>query len=366
MTADALARRLSHPRTCAAAGALLLLLAAAGVLLDRRAFFAAWLAAWWCWAGIVLGAQATLWLHRLTGGAWIDPIALPLDRLRAAMPVIVLAILPVLLWPAALYPWAHPGWVDEATVQGFRHAWFTPWGMALRVLACLLLCATMARLDGARATLERAAADGTATHRSGYAAAGLLVYALAISIVAVDLLMSLMPTWYSTAFGLVVLTAALQAALALATIAGARAATPQARGDLGNLLLMYVMTLTYLSFTQFQIIWAENLPAEISWYVPRSHGFWLAVCWIMVIGGFAIPLLALLSRALKRSERGLRGLSMLLLAVYVLQAAWWVMPSAPPIGIHAAWMTVCALAGMGLLVRAAGLWAPGRAGAWHA
>ena len=34
--------------------------------------------------------------------------------------------------------------------------------------------------------------------------------------------------------------------------------------DLGNLLLMYVMTWAYLAFVQFLIIWAENLPHEIA------------------------------------------------------------------------------------------------------
>ncbi|ANN72362.1 hypothetical protein [Bordetella bronchialis] len=340
-------------------GAVLLGLCALGSLLDARGCLAAWLAAWWFWAGLALGAQATLWLHRLTGGAWIVPIADGLNAMRAAIPAVALLLLPVLVWQRLLYPWADPGWVDTAAGPGFRHLWFNPVGMALRVLAWALVWTLLARVDGA---------GRAASSRPGYAAAGLLAYAFTISLAAVDLLMSLTPEWYSTGFGFVVLTAQLKAAMAAAVAQGARRASPSQRGDLGNLLMMYVLTWAYLSFTQFQIIWAENLPAEISWYVPRLRTGWQSMAIVLVVIGFAIPLPLLLFRAFKRSAAALRGLSILLLLAAVCEAAWWVFPSlaaavtqppaaasAGPVGWHAAWMLPLALTGMGLVARAAAL-----------
>lgn len=347
-----LERRSAHAVPLAA-GAVLLLLCALGALLDARGFLAAWLAAWWFWMGLALGAQATVWLQRLSGGKWIRPIADPMNRLRAALPAIGILIVPVLLWPGLLYPWAQAGWVDTAKEAGFRTFWFTHGGMALRTLACVALCAVLARVDGA---------GGRAARRAGYAAAGLLAYAFTVSIVAVDLLMSLTPQWYSTAFGLVVLTAQLKAAMAAGAWDGARRATAPLRGDLGNLLLTYVMTWAYLSFTQFQIIWAENLPAEISWYLPRMHGGWGAMGIVLAVLGFAVPTVALLSRPFKRSAAGLRAMAGLLLAISVCETAWWVLPSVGlsmgPVSVHTVWMLVLALAGMGLVAHAASLWWP--------
>ena len=44
--------------------------------------------------------------------------------------------------------------------------------------------------------------------------------------------------------------------------------------DLGNLLLMYVLVWAYLAYTQYLVIWSENLPHEIHWYVPPElHEF---------------------------------------------------------------------------------------------
>ncbi|WP_145925271.1 hypothetical protein [Bordetella sp. H567] len=348
--ADTLRRRGLAP-LCA--GIVLLALCALGAFLDARGFLAAWLTAWWFWMGLALGAQATLWLQRLTGGAWIVPIAVPLDRLRAAVPAVGILILPVLAWPGLIYPWARAGWLDTATEPAFRHFWFTHAGMALRVLACAALWSILARIDGA---------GRGASRRAGYAATGLLLYAFTISIVAVDLLMSLTPEWYSTAFGFVILTAQLQAAMAAAAWVGARRSSSGVRGDLGNLLLMYVLTWAYLAFTQFQIIWAENLPAEISWYLPRLHGAWEAMGIALVVAGFAVPVPLLLSHAFKRSAGGLRAVAGLLLAVAVGQTAWWVLPSVgasgEPVSAHAAWMLALALGGMGLVTLAASMLFP--------
>jgi len=334
------------------AGVLVLLLPAAyGMAGHTLDFGAAWLAAWWFWAGLAVGAQGTLWMQRLTGGRWIGPIAQPLNRLRAATPAVAVLVLPLFLCLPELYPWARLDWIDPAKETSFRDLWFQPSGFALRTVIYVLLWTLLARLDGA---------GGRAARRQGYAAVGLMLYAVSISLAAVDLLMSLTPVWYSTAFGLVVLVAQLKQALAAATCAAARGASPDTRGDLGNLLLMYALTWAYIAFTQFQIIWAENLPAEISWYLPRLFGLWAYVGLALVVLGLALPLSVLLSRGFKRNERCLRGLALLLLVVAAGEVAWWVFPSVPGVGWHAAWMTAPAWLGMGLVLHGTALCFPTR------
>src|SRR5205823_9591088 len=71
--------------------------------------------------------------------------------------------------------------------------------------------------------------------------------------------------------------------------------------DLGNLLLMYVLTWAYLAFMQFLIIWVGNLPREIAWYLPRLQTGWVALAVILVVFHFFAPLAILLFRSAKRS-----------------------------------------------------------------
>jgi hypothetical protein len=327
-------------RLHAALGIAALLLCAAGALLDRKAFFASWLAAWWFWVGLGLGAQGSLWIHRLTGGTWVQPIALPLQRLRAGIPVIAVLVIPLLIWPQALYPWARD-WIDSARETAFRAVWLTPLALAFRVALCAALWIAFSPWGRPGKRGRRRSA--------GFAALGLLVYVYSVSIVAMDLLASLMPRWYSSGFGLLVLIAQLKAAMAYAVLQGARRADQAVRNDLGNFLLTYVMGWAYLAFTQFQIIWAENLPAEIAWYVPRMQSAWSWVGIVLAGVGFGIPMVLLLLRRFKQSAPCLAGLAVLLVAMAWLEVVWWIFPSLGGASLHALWMLPLATFGMGAL-----------------
>ncbi len=70
--------------------------------------------------------------------------------------------------------------------------------------------------------------------------------------------------------------------------------------DLGKLLLAFMMLWAYLSFSQFLIIWAGNLPEEIPWYVKRTTGSWGYVAISLVVGHFGLPFVLLLSQDLKK------------------------------------------------------------------
>jgi hypothetical protein len=188
-----------------------------------------------------------------------------------------------------------------------------------------------------------------------FSSAALIVYGLSVSLASLDWIMSLMPLWYSSVFGLLIGTGQMLGGLALGIVLAATMRTrpaPLVFRDLGNLLLMYVMTWAYLAFVQFLIIWAENLPHEIAWYLPRLHGGWLAVGWMLTLFLFFAPLLILLSRQAKESPRLLGWLSAALLAMLLIDAWWLVLPSVPaPAGdwLWTAPLAAVALAGVALL-----------------
>ena len=90
-------------------GVAALALAVPGAWIDRPTFFAAWLAAWWLWLGVVLGALANAWIHRLTGGRWGDVLRPATLRLARSMPWLLALFLPLLLGLDLLYPWWRAG-----------------------------------------------------------------------------------------------------------------------------------------------------------------------------------------------------------------------------------------------------------------
>jgi len=129
--------------------------------------------------------------------------------------------------------------------------------------------------------------------------------------------------------------------------------------DLGNLLLMYVMTWAYLAFMQFLIVWVGNLPREIAWYLPRLQTGWVALGVILVVFHFFAPLAILLFRSAKRSPLLLGSLAAALLAVHVIDVYWLVAPSVRPLGFHIAVADILALLAAAALWRFA--WRPARA-----
>ena len=327
------------------AGIAALVLALPGWWLSPAVFFASWLAAWWFVTGLVLGAMAQLWIHRLTGGHWgqlLRPAAL---RAARRLPLALLLFLPLAAGLARLYAWAADpgGWARGLAHPGFAAWWLQPGFFGLRMALYGLLWWSLCRPWWLIS--------------KGRSAAALALYLLSGSLAAVDLLMSLLPGWYSTAFGLVVLSGQALGGTALMTVWLARRAPgalaghphPPAR-DLGNLLLMWLMTWAYLAFMEFLVIWAENLPREIAWFLPRLRGGWWFVAVALVLLQFALPLLALLQRRLKDRPARLACIAALLLLTQGLNSAWLVLPSVDAASPHAAWLMPLLALGMGLLV----------------
>jgi hypothetical protein len=195
----------------------------------------------------------------------------------------------------------------------------------------------------------------TARSLAPAAALGLIVFALSSLLAATDWLMSLQPHWHSSTFGMLVATGWMLAAAALATLraVGARSLetrSPRLLGDLGNLLLMFVLAWTYLAYMQYLTIWIADLPAETTWYFPRTTTSWRALAIFLIAFQFAVPFAMLLSRRAKRHATWLAAIAALLLIAHVADAFWLSVPTLRPSGFDARVSDLLAFFGMG------GLW----------
>jgi hypothetical protein len=324
-------------------------LAACGVCIfaaafaDPAQFFAAYLPAFLFCLGLSLGSMANLMLHEVTGGRWGLALRRPWTAATRLVPLNAALFAPLLLALPRLYPWIHS---TEPLVQA--KAWWlnVPFFLARAALYFLTwsLLAWRWLAVAARSTTARPLA------LRRLSAIGLIVYGLTISLAAIDWIMSLLPEWYSTAFGLLVGTSQMLAGMALAVLARSYVRAdelPQGtRNDFGNLLLAYVMTWAYLAFTQFLIIWAEDLPHEIAWYVPRVQTSWRWLTLTVLALEFALPFLLLLSRAIKRTPAALGGLAAALLVGQLLFSVHLVWPSLDPDSLAVSWIHALTIVGV--------------------
>lgn len=277
-----------------------------------RIALACFLAAWWWALGIVLGAFVNAWMHVLSGGAWGVPVRATALALGRWLPIVLIGLAVLALTTGHLYPWAmQPAaeWTRGIAKPAFLRAWFAPSFFVARLAVYAVVWWWITRA----ASLER----------KGRAAASLVLYALFTTLASVDLLMSLVPGWYSTAFGLV--------AMSVQALAGAAAVAVRHPGesgrDLGNLMLMWCMTWAYLAFMQFLIVWAEDIPREIAWYVPRLQAGWRWMGLALVVAQLVLPFLSLLFRRNKDDPRRLALIGWWLLGATALDSLWLVLPS---------------------------------------
>jgi len=123
--------------------------------------------------------------------------------------------------------------------------------------------------------------------------------------------------------------------------------TRQHYHDLGNLMLAFTMLWAYMSFAQFLIIWAENLPDEIPWYVRRFSGGWGYVAWFISIFHFCVPFFLLLMRFIKKHPERLRVLAIWMICVRVIDVFWIIEPAFRQHGLEVYWTDIAALIGLG-------------------
>jgi hypothetical protein len=328
--------------------ALLVVAAVAGLLVAPRILLAGWLAAWWWTLGLVLGCFSNAWMFRLTGGRWGEPLAAAALLLSRTVPWLLLALVPIAVGYARLYPWADPSgaWLHIFKRPEFPRVWLSAPFFIARLVVYAIAWWVLTRPSWLA--------------RKDRAAAGLLLYGVLTSLAGVDLIMSLVPGWYSTAFGLVVLSVQALSGAAIAVLfshadpgaltrTGVEDTVPVSR-DLGNLLLTWVMSWAYLAFMQFLIIWAENLPREVSWYAPRLQTGWAKIAVLLVLVQLVLPFLALLFRGVKDHPHRLMAVAALLLFATALDATWMVLPSVDAHTLHGWWLFPVLFAGAALLV----------------
>ncbi len=356
MTASAAPHPRLVQRAALAAGIAGLAATGIGMLAQPARAYSSYLFAYVYWLGLSLGSMALLMIHGVTGGAWGHTIRAPLAAAARAMPLMALLFLPLLGGLGALYPWTTPDAGQHAALLDAK-SWYlnVPFFLA-RAALFLLLWVALAHLLTAWSVEEQARPANSAAlaiRLRRLSIAGLILYALSITLAAVDWVGSLVPESYSTILGMLVAVGQLLGAATFAIVCLAcrarseRSVAPDRVQDLGNLQLALVLAWGYLALSQFVTVWVADLPNEIAWYVPRAQTSWRALAPALAVFHFGLPFAILLSRAAKRSRGTVAAVAWLLLGAHLVYAFWLVAPSIRTAGLTVYWSDFTAVAGIG-------------------
>jgi hypothetical protein len=291
------------------------------------------------WFGMASGSILFVAILNMTHARWGRPLKRLAEALGAFLPV-SFALFWVLYWGrASLFAWVHE------PAHG-REKWLNvPFLFVRDGIGIFLLTAVAAALiwfsirrDSVRLSDSRTS-DSDLSWKRQIALSPVLgiLYALVLSLLAFDLIMSLDPHWYSTLFGGYFFVGSFYIALAaLALLSGVLWRTsalkdqlrPRHFHDLGKLLFGFCMMTGYLFYAQFLVIWYGNLPEETRYVIERMRqNPWVPLPWIILGTCFALPFLVLLIRRLKMSPSWLMGISVIVLIGMWLERFFLVAPS---------------------------------------
>jgi hypothetical protein len=351
-------------------GVAALAICAIGGFFAPAQFFRSYLFAFLFWTGVALGCMAVAMLHHVTGGAWGLPIRRPLESGTRTLPLMLVLFLPIVLGARKIYEWADPAAVAHDPILRQKSPYlnlpfFT--GRALFYFAAWLAFAYFLN----RWSLEQDATGERPIARrlQLLSSAGLVTYGLTVTFASIDWAMSLEPHWFSTMYGVLFIAGqALTGFAFIVVVLVLLSDAPPLAGyvgqrhyhDLGKLMLAFVMFWAYVSFSQYLIIWAGNLPEEIPWYLRRLQGGWGWVGVGLILFHFLLPFLLLLPASANRNPRVLAAVAGLIVFMRLVDVFWLTRPAFAGSGFRLHWMDLLAPIGIGGLWLAVFLWQLGK------
>src|SRR5579864_5018915 len=308
-------------------------------------FYRGYLLGYMDWLGIALGSMAIVMIRHLTGGGWGTVIRRILGAAMRTLPVLAVLFIPVLLGVKHIYPWDMPleSIQDEhirehlAKNKFVTDSYLNFSGFFIRAIIYFAIWNLLSfLLSKWSKQTDRSGAPDNSQRFKAVSGPGLILYAFTITFAVIDWVMSLDPSWISTIFGLIILIGQMLSAMCFAVVIErilfnykpmSEMLKPDFVHDHGKWMLVFIMVWAYFSFSQWLIIWAGNLPAEITFYIKRLNGGWGWIGLVLVLFHFVVPFAILLSRPFKRDIRKLVWLATWLLIMRYVDLFWIIEPN---------------------------------------
>jgi hypothetical protein len=306
-------------------------------------FYHAYLVSFMDWLGIALGSMAIIMIRHLTGGGWGVVIRRIQGAAMRTLPLLFVLFVPIALGGMSyLYIWARP--LDQIADKHLREhledltrTYLTRTGFVYRAIFYFVIWNLLSYLlsKWSKEGDQPNSPDNTNRFKA-VAGPGLILYGFTISFAAIDWVMSIDPSWISTIFGLVILIGEVLSAMCFAIVIErvlysykpmSEMLKPDFVHDHGKWVLAFTMVWAYFNFSQWLIIWAGNLPTEITYYIRRINGGWGYVALFVVIFHFAVPFAILLSRSFKRNIHKLVWLAAWMLLMRYVDLLWIIEPN---------------------------------------
>jgi hypothetical protein len=316
-----------------------------GAFINPLRALSAYLTAFTFAVSVALGGLFFLMIAHATGAKWMISVRRYAEAFALAVVPLAFLFAPIALGVHTLYPWAHPlAGASDHTLELLAHkrVYLNAPFFVLRAVAYFALWIFTA-VTLARRSRRRDAEPSTHAvdpHRdAAFSCVMLVVVSITTTFAAFDWLMSLEPTWYSSAFGLYFFSGGFVAAIALVTMLACAGSmrgstpglvTPQHFHALGRLLFAFTIFWAYIAYFQAFLISIADKPVEVTYYVARVEGDYHYLTRLLIFGQFGLPFLLLLPKALKFRPLYVATVAGLIFVMHYADVVWLVLPALTP------------------------------------
>ena len=286
---------------------------------------------------ISVGSLFLVALEYVAGAEWSTPIRRILEFFASLVPWLLILVIPLLLNMKSIFIWAHPEITALDKVLMAKTPYLNATFFTIRSIASILLWSLFYFLLTRNSRKQDTTKDQKLTKKNIIISAIFIpVFAITITVTAVDWMMSLEPHWFSTIFGVYFFAGSILAGLSVGTITMILlrekgllhpATVDDHYFSFGALLFAFINFWAYIAFSQFLLIWYANLPEETSWFIARGEGGWLIMSFVLIIVHFVVPYSALLSQPSKMDPKRLKFVSIWILFAHLIDCYWLIMPS---------------------------------------
>lgn len=286
---------------------------------------------------IAIGSLFLIAIEYLAGADWSVPFRRIAELLASLLPLLFLLVIPLLFHMKYIFNWVHKEIVSNDIILQDKSPYLNPAFFIIRVFVILILWSAFYFKFISNSRKQDSTGDQTLTKNSiVFSGIFMPVFAITITLMAVDWLMSLEPKWFSTIFGVYFFSGAVWCSLAAVTYISIKLKEngylhPKVNTDhyysLGTLLFAFTVFWAYIAFSQYMLIWYADLPEETFWFIHRWSGGWSVLSVIVIITHFVVPFTALLSFPSKTNPSRLKFIAVWVLIAHYLDLYWLIMPS---------------------------------------
>ncbi|MDP0489529.1 MAG: hypothetical protein Q7Q71_00595 [Verrucomicrobiota bacterium JB023] len=168
---------------------------------------------------------------------------------------------------------------------------------------------------------------------------GIAVFAVTLTFLAVDWVMGLDYTWFSTMWGVYVFAGSALNSMAIIIITSIllrkagflkKVVTPEHDHLMGKLTFAFTVFWAYISFSQFFLYWYANVTEETRYFILRNTENWNLLSYILVFGHFGAPFLLLIRQDLKKNANYMLFMAGYLLVMHFLDVYHMIIPERGP------------------------------------